>query len=75
MPVRPLCHGTWYSKSGSHWRSRSGSMMLVVTLGIFETSSFWIQPRSIIRAAIQSVRIIMSRLTGSQAPSWFLTLA
>ncbi len=43
--------------------------------GIFEASSFWIQPRSIIRAAIQSVRIIMSRLIGSQAPSWFLTLA
>ena len=50
-------------------------MMLLVTFGIFETSSFWIQPRSIIRAAIQSVRTIMSRLTDWQEPSWFLTLA
>ena len=75
MPVRPLCHGTWYSKSGSHARPRSGWMMLEVTLGIAATSSFWIQPRSIIRAAIQSVSTIMSRWTVSQAPSWFLTLA
>ena len=75
MPVSPLCHGAWYSKSGSQGRSRSGSMMLSRTFGIFVVSSFWIQPRSIIRAAIQSVSTIMSRCTGSQEPSWFLTLA
>ena len=32
-------------------------------------------PQPIIRAAIQSVSIIMSRLIGSHDPSWFFTLA
>ena len=44
-------------------------------LGIFVTSSFWIQPRWIIRAAIQSVSMNMSRFTDWQEPSWLFTLA
>ena len=44
-------------------------------LGTLAVSSGWIQPRLIIRAAIQSVSMIMSRSTGSQAPSWLRTLA
>ena len=38
-------------------------------------SSFWIQPRLTIRAAIQSVSTMMSRSIVSQPPSWLRTLA
>ena len=44
-------------------------------LGTLAASSGWIQPRSIIRAAIQSVSTIMSRPMGWQSPSWLRTLA
>ena len=44
-------------------------------LGTFLASSGWIQPRSIIRAAIQSVRMNMSRLVVVHDPSWLRTLA
>ncbi len=44
-------------------------------LGTAFASSGCTQPSPIIRAAIQSVRIIMSRSTGSHSPSWFFTLA
>ena len=37
--------------------------------------SGWIHPSAIIRAAIQSVSMNMSRLTVSQLPSWLRTLA
>ena len=50
-------------------------MRLASTLGSWRVSSFWIQPRPIIRAAIQSVSTKMSRPVGSQAPSWLRTLA
>ncbi len=50
-------------------------MMLACRFGTFEASSFWIQPTWIIRAAIQSVSMNMSRLEDWQAPSWFWTLA
>ena len=38
-------------------------------------SSGWIQPSPIIRAAIQSVSTIMSRLIDWHDASWFFTLA
>ena len=75
MPVRPLCHGAWYFSVGSHARSCRRLIRFSWTLGILLASSVWIQPRAIIRAAIQSVRTIMSRLIGWQAPSWLRTLA
>ncbi len=44
-------------------------------LGTLALSNFWIQPIWIIRAAIQSVSMNMSRFVGSHPPSWFFTLA
>ena len=46
---------------------------LASTLGMFALSSFWIQPRPTIRAAIQSVSVMMSRPVGLQSASWLRT--
>ena len=75
MPVRPLCHGAWCFWPGSQGLSRNRGMRFLVKLGILLRSSGWIQPRPIIRAAIQSVITIMSRLIDWQDASWFFTLA
>ena len=50
-------------------------MRLSCRFGTLLASRGWIQPSAIIRAAIQSVSMNMSRLTDSQEPSWLRTLA
>ena len=63
MPARPVCHGTAYSVSLSHGRPRREGSRFAVTFG---SLSFWsgcTQPSRIMRAAIQSVRTMMSRST------------
>ena len=75
MPVRPLCHGAWYVQVGVPLPVAQRLDEVGVQVGHLAVSSGWIQPRPIIRAAIQSVSIIMSRSIGSHAPSWLRTLA
>ena len=52
MPVMPLCHGTLYSRLGSQSGDFRKSIRLASTFGMLAWSSFWIQPSSIIRAAM-----------------------
>ena len=61
MPVNPLCQGALWSRLGSQLGALSCFRSCLSTFGIFAWSSFWIQPRPIIRAAIQSVSTKMSR--------------
>ena len=74
MPVRPACHGTLYLRSESQLGEPRLSIRLASTLGRLALSSSCIHPSAIIRPAVESVIVMMSRPIGSQAPSWSFTL-
>ncbi len=73
MPVSPDCHGSEYSRPESQLGPASAEMMFEA-FGIASRSSFSTYPRRTIRAAIQSVRTVMSRPIDCPrfSAAWFL---
>ena len=68
MPAKPDCQVREYCRPGSKETSLSGARRLLA-LGIWISSSGWHSPSRMIRLAIQSVKVKMSRLMSCFARS------